>query len=63
VTFCNAPGKEDLLAVASLDGYVRVLRMQTGMSGFSIEVVKNLFVEENLWVVNFSPGKFWRYPT
>ena len=48
------------MAIVGLDGNLHVLKMRPVASGFTFEVVKAIFVEENLWVVSWSPGKWAR---
>ena len=58
VSFCPTETNEDVVAIVGLDGHLTVLRMRPGAKGFTFEVVKALFVEENLWVVAWSPGMY-----
>ena len=58
VSFCPTETNEDVVAIVGLDGHLTVLRMRPGGRGFTFEVIKAIFVEENLWVVRWSPGKF-----
>lgn len=57
VSFCPGVGKENVLAVVGLDGHLTVLKLVSAFAGLTFEVVKAVFVEANLWVVNWSPGK------
>lgn len=57
VAFCPAKGQESLLAMVGLDGQLTVLRMRPASAGSSFEVVRAKFVEEQLWVVTWSPGE------
>lgn len=58
VSFCPTETNENMVAIVGLDGHLTVLRMRPGGRGFTFGVIKAIFVEENLWVVRWSPGKF-----
>jgi WD40 repeat protein len=55
VAFCRAEDKQDLIAVAGVDGHLMVFRLKDEEPNIAIEKIHSLFVEANLKALAWSP--------